>query len=40
MRDPHLIVGSISQWADSTDVLCEIWWNPLRRMYREVIDAD
>ncbi len=40
VRDQHLIIGGVSQWADSTDVLAGNWREPLRRMYREAIEAD
>ena len=40
-RRQHQVVGSISQWADSTDVLdaARLWWEPLRGVYRAIADA-
>jgi hypothetical protein len=38
-RRQHQLVGSISQWADSTDVLdAPAWWTRLRRVYLETAD--
>jgi hypothetical protein len=41
-RRQHQVVGSLSQWADSTDVLdaTRLWWEPLRGVYRAIADAD
>jgi len=41
VRSQRQVIGSISQWADSTDVLeSHTWWDHLRRDYREMADAD
>ena len=34
MGDQHAIIGSTSQWADSTDVHSRRWDDPLRAVYR------
>ncbi len=39
MADQHAIIGSTSQWADSTDVLCRRWDAPLRALYRSALDG-
>lgn len=37
--DQHAIIGSTSQWADSTDVLAGRWVAPLRALYRGALDG-
>ena len=35
-RNQHQVIGAISQWADSTDVLdSPPWWERLRRAYQD-----
>jgi hypothetical protein len=36
--EQHAIIGSTSQWADSTDVLSRRWDAPLRALYRSAFD--
>ncbi len=41
VRHQHQVVGSVSQWADSTDVLdAPPWWDHLRQVYRTMADSD
>lgn len=37
MADQHAIIGSTSQWADSTDVRSRRWDGPLRAVYRSAL---
>ena len=36
-RNQHLIIGSTTQWADSTDALSRRWYDSQRALYRAVI---
>jgi len=39
MADPHAIIGSTTQWADSTDVRARRWDAPLQALYGSVLDG-
>jgi Domain of unknown function (DUF4037) len=34
MRTQHHVIGNTTQWADSTDALTRVWYEPQRALYR------
>jgi hypothetical protein len=40
LRTQHLVIGNTTQWADSTDALARVWYEPQRALYRHGLSGE